>query len=173
MGVSVGNYSLLEGLYVTIFKLLRDKFTTNQFEEYNRLKKQQQAIWNRLYKDFPGILLENTYSNEDATTSEELYRSSYLYFKDISQPERGYNITMINQAEIQGFKGQELKVGDSIRVNVSEYYDENDDIQKTLSQLLFIADISYSLRSDSDLQLTVNNIKYQDKLIRRLAKLIK
>ena len=173
MGVSVGNYSLLEGLYVTIFKLLRDKFTTNQFEEYNRLKKQQQAIWNRLYKDFPGILLENTYSNEDATTSEELYRSSYLYFKDISQPERGYNITMINQAEIQGFKGQELKVGDSIRVTVSEYYDENDDIQKTLSQLLFITDISYSLRSDSDLQLTVNNIKYQDKLIRRLAKLIK
>lgn len=173
MGVSVSNYSLLEGLYVTMFKLLRDKFTTNHFEEYNRLKKQQQTIWNRLYKDFPGILLENTYSNEDATTPEELYRSSYLYFKDISQPERGYNITMINQAEIQGFKGQELKVGDSIRVNVSEYYDENDDIQKTLSQLLFITDISYSLRSDSDLQLTVNNIKYQDKLIRRLAKLIK
>lgn len=173
MGLNLNNYSLLEGMYVTMFKVLRDSFTTNNFDEYNRLKLKQQSIWNQLYADFPGILLENTYSNEDATTSDELYRLSYLYFKDISQPERGYNINMINQAEIQGFEGQELQIGDSIKINVSEYYDECDDIQQTLSQLLFITDISYSLRSDADLQLTVNNIKYQDKLIRRLAKLIK
>lgn len=173
MGVGLNNYPLLEGLYVTMFKILRDNFTTNSFDEYNKLKLKQQAIWNQLYSDFPGILLENTYSNEDATTAEELYKLSYFYFKDISQPERGYNITMINQAEIQGFEGQELKIGDSIKINISEYYDEYDDIQKSLSQLLFITDISYSLRSDADLQLTVNNIKYQDKLIRRLVKLIK
>jgi hypothetical protein len=71
------------------------------------------------------------------------------------------------------YLGQELKIGESILIDAEEYYDDPDDIYKSLSQYLFISDISYSLRKNSDIQVTVNTIKYQDKLIQRLVKLIK
>jgi hypothetical protein len=84
------------------------------------------------------------------------------------------------QVKIQGTKtewtkyyGQELKVGDGILVDVNEYYETPDDVYKTISQYLFITDISYELRKDSNINITVNTIKYQDKLIKRLVKLIK
>ena len=66
-----------------------------------------------------------------------------------------------------------MSIGSSIEVNASDYYDKNDFLLKTLSQYLYITDISYDLRVPSDIQLTVNSIKYQEKLIQRLVKLIK
>ena len=65
------------------------------------------------------------------------------------------------------------KIGEGILVDVEEYYNHFDDVYKTLSQYLFITDLSYDLLKDSDIQITVNTIKYQDKLIKRLVKLIK
>ena len=88
-------------------------------------------------------------------------------------PERGYSISLINNIDqFYGYKGQELKIGDSIRLKANEFYDGFDDISSSLNQLLFITDIKYNLRKDTDINLTVNAIKYQDKLIQRLAKLI-
>ena len=94
-------------------------------------------------------------------------------FKDLSYPEKGYNISLIDIDNLQGYQGQELRIGDGILINADEYYEENDIVKKGISQYLFITDISYDLRKDSDISLTVNSIKYQDKLIQRLAKLIK
>jgi hypothetical protein len=71
------------------------------------------------------------------------------------------------------YQGQELKIGEGILLDVDDYYDNYDDIYRSMSQYLFITDISYDLRRNDNVQLTVNNIKYQDKLIQRLAKLIK
>ena len=113
-------------------------------------------------------------------------------FKDKQKPERSYNISLIdayntvqiktqeesdrwsnNKTSWTDYRGQELKIGDGILVDVEEYYDTPDNIYQDLSQYLFITDISYDLRKDSDINITVNTIKYQDKLIKRLAKLIK
>ena len=93
--------------------------------------------------------------------------------KDLSQPERNYNISIIDLASLSGYEGQELCIGDSILLDADDYYEEYDDIKTTLSQYLFITDISYTLRKDSNISLTVNSIKYQEKLIQRLVKLIK
>jgi hypothetical protein len=126
-----------------------------------------------MYIKYPNIFLEENYKSEDATTSQELYFLASQAFKDKSQPELAYQITYINLDSLQGYYSTELKVGDGILLDVEDFYEEKDDVSKALSQYLFITDISYNLRSDADVQLTVNKIKYQDKLIRRLAKLIK
>ena len=74
---------------------------------------------------------------------------------------------------MKGYSGQQLRIGDPIKVNADEYYDEYDDVKEALKQYLFISDLSYNLRSDADIGITVNTIKYQDKLLQRLVKLIK
>ena len=43
----------------------------------------------------------------------------------------------------------------------------------SLIQYLYITDISYDLRQDDSIQLTVNSIKYRDKVIGELVKLIR
>ena len=98
---------------------------------------------------------------------------SKLAFKDYTAPEKQYNITMIDVAALQGYEGQELHLGDGILIRASDYYDSIDETYKALNQYLFISDISYSLRTDTDISLTVNTIKYQDKLLQSIVKLIR
>ena len=80
---------------------------------------------------------------------------------------------MIDVHSLTGYIGQELKPGQGILLDASEYYDEYDDLYTALSQYLFITDVSYSLRSDADINITVNSIKYQEKLLQSLVKLIR
>jgi hypothetical protein len=162
-----------DGIYPMTFKFLRDNFEEQQLIDYEIALGEHNRIWDNLYKFFPGIILETTYNNPDATTSQDLFTLATNYFKDLSRPERGYSISVIDAASLSGYKGQELHIGDAIQLDAEEFYDEYDAIKKTLSQYLFITDISYDLRKDSDIQLTVNSIKYQEKLIQRLVKLIK
>lgn len=173
--LSSGSMSLehFDGIYPMTFKFLRDNFEEQQLVDYEAALGEHNKIWDNLYKFFPGIILETTYSNPDATTSQDLFTLAKNHFKDLSRPERGYSISVIDAASLSGYKGQELHIGDAIQLDAEEFYDEHDAIKKTLSQYLFITDISYDLRKDSDIQLTVNSIKYQEKLIQRLVKLIK
>ena len=95
-------------------------------------------------------------------------------FKDYSQVESNYNITTIDLSSLKGYAGQELKPGEAIEINADELYnDYSSDIYRSLSQFLYITDVSYDLRKDNDIQLTVNPIKYQDKVIGQLIKLIR
>jgi hypothetical protein len=90
------------------------------------------------------------------------------------QPESNYNIAVIDSNTLKGYKGQELKIGDGIEINADELYDDiESDIYKSLIQYLYITDISYDLRRDDNIQLTVNSIKYKDKVIGELVKLIR
>ena len=177
-------YALYSGLYVMTYNVLKNQFKDRTSERYSYYKEQQNTIWNNLYKQFPGVLLEESYSNKNATSPRELFKLASTAFGDKREPERGYSISLINPTQdllvkegnkqtYKRYAGQELKVGEGILVNADDYYDEYDDVYKTLSQYLFISDISYDLRKDSDIQVTVNTIKYQDKLIQRLVKLIK
>ena len=169
------------------YKLLKSKFGSRDMSQYEDLKAEQQRIWQELYQQFPGVLLETSYTNEHAATSAELYQMASIAFKDQIDVENSYSISLINAYKdlsikkdgdqslttYENYRGQELKIGESILVDAEEYYDRRDDLQRALSQYLFITDLSYDLRKDSDISLTVNAIKYQDKLIQRLVKLIK
>lgn len=181
------NFEDYNGLYVMTYKVLKQQFTDKASLNYHAYKERQNILWDNLYKKYPGILLEDSYSNENATTSSDLYVLAKNAFKDKQEPERGYSISLIdaynsllintktdnNIKNWTRYLGQELKIGEGILIDVEEYYSDYDDIYKSLSQYLFITDISYGLRKDSDIQITVNTIKYQDKLIQRLVKLIK
>lgn len=176
-------YSDYSGLHIMAYRILKNQFTSRPTSRYETYKNKQQILWDTLYRKYPGILLEESFSNTDATTSSELYLLAKNTFLDKQEPERSYNISLINsyndllvQTGKVGYKkyqGQELKIGEGILVDAGDYYNTYDDIYRTMSQYLFITDISYDLRRDDNVQLTVNNIKYQDKLIQRLAKLIK
>lgn len=168
------SFNQYNGLYIMTIKWLKQYYNNHPTDTYTNARKKHDEIWYSIYKNYPSIILENKYSNTDATTSKDLLLLAQNAFKDLSNPERGYSITLINDAnECEGYYGQELKIGDSIRVRGNEFYNGFDDISRSLNQLLFITDIKYDLRKDTDISLTVNAIKYQDKLIQRLAKLIK
>lgn len=169
----LSNYKELDGLYVMFYKVFRHSYSNRTLPMYESLLNEHNNIWKGIYESYPGVILENTYTNDDATTSTDLLNMARNYFADLSYPERQYNITVIDVAQLKGYEGQELELGDPIAVNAFEYYDDYDEIFNTLSQYLFITDISYTLRKEGDINLTVNAIKYQDKLIRNLAKLIR
>lgn len=175
-------YDDFSGLYIMAYQTIKRQFKEKPLNNYYACKEEQERTWDSLYKKYPGILLEDSFKNESATTSSELFILAKNYFKDKQEPERGYNIALINAYSNlmsmknntwEKYSGQELKIGEGILVDVEEYYNHFDDVYKTLSQYLFITDLSYDLRKDSDIQITVNTIKYQDKLIKRLVKLIK
>ena len=96
-----------------------------------------------------------------------------LVFKGKKEPEKNYSLSVIDYYSLLNYKGEELKPGYGIQINANEYYDENDDIYTALKQYLFITDVSYTLRKDDDLNITVNSIKYQEKLLQSLVKLIR
>lgn len=167
------SFSRYNGQYVMLLNILHDHFGPKSFDTYEQLMKKHQMIWRKLYANYPSVILESNYSNTDAIDSQGLYLAASNYFKDLYNPERQYNITIIDVNHLKGYSGQQLRIGDPIKVNADEYYDEYDDVKEALKQYLFISDLSYNLRSDADIGITVNTIKYQDKLLQRLVKLIK
>lgn len=119
------------------------------------------------------MVLENSYSNSTAVNAEELYVAASNYFQDKAAPEKQYNISVIDIYSLKGYNNQKIQVTDQIRLAGQDFYDEMDELKDLINQPLFVSEISYSLRSDGDIKLTVNVIKYQDKLIRKLVSLIK
>lgn len=142
--------------------------------QYRQAQEEHDAIWRQIYTKYPNLIYEQAYTNEDATTPQELLTMAQWAFKDYNQPESNYNISVIDSNTLKGYKGQELAIGDGIEVNATELYDDvGSDIYKSLIQYLYITDISYDLRQDDSIQLTVNSIKYRDKVIGELVKLIR
>ena len=172
---SKGNFPYFDGYYGLYLNYLKpENFVNGKMSEYEKYQTKHQELWRSLYKQFPSILLEQKYQNEDATSSLELLQMAKLAMKDFNNIEREYNISTIDAFSLQGYRqGQPLNIGDAITLNAEELYDGYDDIKESLKQYLFITDISYILRQDTDINLTVNKVKYQDKMIQQLAKLIR
>lgn len=142
--------------------------------QYRQAQEEHDAIWRQIYIKYPNLIYEQSYVNEDVTSSKELLTMAQWAFRDYSQPESNYNISVIDSNTLKGYKGQELAIGDGIEVNATELYDDaGSDIYKSLVQYLYVTDISYDLRQDDNIQLTVNSIKYRDKVIGELVKLIR
>lgn len=169
-----GSFPYFDGYYGLYMNYLKpENFIDGKMSEYEKYQTKHQELWSSLYKQFPSILLEQKYQNEDATNSLELLQMAKLAMQDFNNIEREYNITTIDTFALKGYEGQQINIGDSIALNAEELYIGFDDIKESLKQYLFVTDISYTLRQDTDVNLTVNKIKYQDKMIQQLAKLIK
>ena len=161
------------GIYpIMLYKLLHE-VRLDTIEEYDKAQKKHDAVWNRIYNTYGNAILENSYSNSTAVNAEELYIAASNYFKDKAAPEKQYNISVIDIYSLKGYNNQKIQVTDQIRLAGQDFYDEMDELKDLINQPLFVSEISYSLRSDGDIKLTVNVIKYQDKLIRKLVSLIK
>ena len=166
-------YPQYDGIYGLQFNILYHNFTNRPVSQYDALMKEKSLLWQKIYRTYPNVLLETSFSYDKATTSDELLRMAKLAMKDKIQTENSYSLSLIDSHNLQGYKGQKIMIGDSIALAVNDFYDKIDDLYELLSQYLFITDISYSLRSDTDINITVNTIKYQDKLLQQLVKLIR
>ena len=166
------DYSQYSGIYVLTYRAIRQGYLDTNIEAYDQAKRDQQQMWRYLYDHYSNVLFEKSYTNSDATTSEELYNAAMNELLDTTIPERSYNMSIIDWHSLKGYDGHELRIGDPIKINADELYSDKDFVYQSLSQLLFISDISYTLRDPSSLSVTVNNVKYSDKLISRLVSLI-
>lgn len=177
-------YENLSGSDMMFIRYLLTYYNNKSEGLYEIEKEKQKKIWKFLYTQYPNIFLSNSFTNTMATNSIDLLQSAQYAMKDYSNPEKEYNLTLINNVSL--FQSHDdsgriiykpvtnkINIGDPIKINAWEYRDQLDDIYHILAQYLFITDISYDLRKDGDLQVTVNSIKYQDKLIKSLVKLIK
>lgn len=168
-------YSQFGGWYDMMIRVLKScNYEAYEPTQYNQAKEIHENIWRQIYTKYPNLCYEQSYSNADATSSKELLQMAQWAFKGYTEPESNYNITVIDPNTLKGYMGQELNIGDGIEVDADEIYnDPHSDIYKSLIQYLYITDISYDLRRDDNIQLTVNNIKYSDKVIGQLIKLIR
>ena len=171
--LTTSEYDKMIGTYGIIFYKLKNVYTNNPLTDYKRVKEEKNRIWNKIYLNYPHIILEENYSYDLATSSSELYKMAQLVFKGKKEPEKNYSLSVIDYYSLLNYKGEELKPGYGIQINTNEYYDESDDIYTALKQYLFITDVSYTLRKDDDLNITVNSVKYQEKLLQSLVKLIR
>lgn len=170
-----GEYATLtnfSGLYGLMFKW-STSFIENEFSTYKQLANKKEEIWKQLHNLYPHLFFEGVFEYPTATTSQELYDMASYYFKEKSKPEINYSITVLDPHSLKGYQGEELKIGYPILIDATEYPLESLKVKKSIDQYLFITDISYSLRSDTNINITVNSIKYDDKLIQKLAKLIR
>ena len=125
-----------------------------------------------LYNKYPALLLEAKYEDSTSTTAELLYKAAYNAFKNMITPEPSYSVTALDIRNSQNINLFGLELGDQIRILDEVIQEKPDQLKKLLQQELFISSINYTLRSDSDIKLTVNSIRYDDKLLSRLVKLI-
>lgn len=167
------SYKNFGGWYDTIIKVLNTKYVSCSVDQYNMALDEHNRIWKQIYHSYPNLIYEKTFEYKDAVTSEQLLDAAKFAFRQYNDVERQYNIQTIDLAGLKGYIGQDLRIGDAIELDADELYDAYDDIKTSLLQYLYISDISYDLRSDANIKLTVNNIKYADKVIGELVKLIR
>lgn len=161
------------GIWVILVHILLNKYYPQELTELKEVTEDHNNIWRELYKNFGNYLLENSYTDSLATNSEDLYNATMAFFKDQCAPEKSYDLSIIDIYALKGYTGQEVKVTDQIRIASQDFYQELDELKDILDQVLFVKEVQYKLRSDTDIKLSVNIIKYQDKMIKRLVKLIR
>lgn len=170
---TASTFEHMDGLYGMTYYILSNVYGPRDISAYLAARERKVQLWTSIYNDYPFLLLEDNYSYPLATTSSELLKMSEFIFKGKKQPEKNYTMSLIDINSLKGYVGQELFPGQGIAIDANQYYDEDDDIYQALSQYLFITDVSYDLRDDASINITVNSIKYQEKLLQSLVKLIR
>lgn len=139
---------------------------------YTAAKKAHDDCWETLYNNYPNLILENIYEDSTATSSLLLLQAAQNKFLELSVPEPTYSLSMIDIYNVNGGEDNTLSITDQIHIedNIIEKYPT--EIKYLLSKALFVSGITYTLRSDAEIQLTVNPVRYGDVLLRRLAQLL-
>ena len=162
------------GWDIMMINLLQSGYYINyEPTKYYEYQQKHDQLWREIYQNYPSVILEKSFKYEDATNSRELLEAAQMAFNQYKQVERQYNIGIIKFDKLKGNSSQPLAIGDSIELQADEFYNGQDDISKSLTQLLFITDMSYTLRNPADMSITVNTIKYTDKVIKELLHLIR
>lgn len=182
------SFDRYSGLYVMLYRILKEQYVELPMTEYHKYKQQHDHLWQVLQNKYSFMVLQDSYENTNATTSSELLKMAQYAFKNLNKPEAEYSLAVIHSNELKvlmpredyygkleyrSYYGQEIRLGDGIKIDAQAYYNEYDQIYNSLSQYLFISKISYSLRNPIDISLTVNDVQYEDKIVQRLVKLMK
>jgi hypothetical protein len=139
-----------------------------------------------MYTTYDNLIVENTYTNDSALTPQLLLKAAQNKFNELSEPEPNYNVSMLDVYNENASIRSNIEITDQIHLNTQETgfvleYNEYNALPKTinkdkliclLNKTLFITEISYSLRTDEKVSITVNPVRYGDILIDRLAKLL-
>jgi hypothetical protein len=154
--------------------------------EYETALENQRKLWTEMYTTYDNLIVENTYTNDSALTPQLLLKAAQNKFNELSEPEPNYNVSMLDVYNENASIRSNIEITDQIHLNTQETgfvleYNEYNALPKTinkdkliclLNKTLFITGISYSLRTDEKVSITVNPVRYGDILIDRLAKLL-
>ena len=130
------------------------------------------AIWLELYQKYSNVIIENYYEDTTATTAELLLENARTKFELLSRPEPTYNLAMIDIYNLNNAGLNKVEITDKILLDSKVIEDKPGELQQLLNEQLYVSSISYNLRSDAEINLTVNPVRYDDVLLKRFVKLL-
>lgn len=130
------------------------------------------AIWLELYQKYSNVIIENYYEDTTATTAELLLENARTKFELLSRPEPTYNLAMIDIYNLNNAGLNKIEITDKILLDSKVIEDKPGELQQLLNEQLYVSSINYNLRSDAEINLTVNPVRYDDVLLKRFVKLL-
>lgn len=143
-------------------------------------------------------MIENTYEDTSSLTPSLLLKAAQQKFQELREPEPNYNVSMLDVYNDDLQLNGKLIISDQIGLSLSETdfvvgedrsyteyitkYDANGEaipeavkfnkLKQLIMKTLFVTEISYSLRQDQSVTITVNPVRYSDIMLDRLVKLL-
>lgn len=151
------------------FKIIKNYFSSYDDSFRQKLLEEKDFLWRQIYKDCNVLLLESNFTSSVAYNSESLLSEALNYYKDYEKPQVQFSLTVFQFDQANS----PLRIGDQISLNVEDLYKEYSIIKEALENKLFITEISYNLRKKDSINLSIQTVSYQDRLLSKLIKLIK
>lgn len=162
-------------LYNPLFSFINwlSQSSNTNYADYYAYLAEHNAIWRKLYHDYPGVFRETVYENTDAATSLELYQAARKQLEKLSQPEFSYNLTGMDiYMHDVDYNPLALQVGDQIRIDYEEDMFKLDSLNKALREPLYVTAIDRTLRNDGDYRFSVVTRYATDTMLQRFAQLL-
>jgi hypothetical protein len=143
-------------------------------KQFFNIKKEKEKFWYDLKNGSNGapgygqFLTEGYYENSIENSSFNLYKQALDSIKFHSHPSEDYSLTYIDSSQIIGSPINLIGVGDLIQVNSKKL-----GILKNENNLVEVTQINRELRDDSNIQLTVDQIRKNTSFIEKLLDSIK
>src|SRR5574344_451788 len=189
----------LDGESPMLFRFVFKIYANQHYNDaYLKAKEKVKNIWSEIYTNYDNLLIENTYEDTSSLTPSLLLKAAQQKFQELCEPEPNYNVSMLDVYNDDLQLNGKLIISDQIGLSLSEtdfvvgedrsyteciikYNAEGEAVPEAvkfnkLKQLimktLFVTEISYSLRQDQAVTITVNPVRYSDIMLDRLVKLL-